>query len=180
MKKLNVIYFCICLVLIYSACSCGARKVNRQSTKEEIKTTVTDNSTTEKQTDTNVKTITTVKVDDKNETIIEETITEPSDNTKESFVIEKDGTKVILNNAKKTVRKTTQKNNTQSQSFGNSELVQKQAIKEQKSVKEVNVSKKENTSKQIDREAFNPFNLLWLLIPIGIIYYFYRRYKNII
>lgn len=179
MKKLNIIYLCFCAVLLYSACSCGARRVNKESNNEEIKTEVVDNSVTEKQTDTNVKTTTTINVDDKNETVTEETVYEPSNNTKESFVIEKDGTKVILNNAKKIVRKTTQNNNTKSELVNNIDELKKETVKEQKAVKQVVESKKQNSSKQIDKKAFSPFNLLWLLIPIGIIYVFYRIYKKL-
>jgi len=179
MKKLNIIYLCLCAVLLYSACSCGARRVNKESTKEEIKTEVVDNSVIEKQTDTNIKKTTTVKVDDKNETVTEETITEPIDASKESFVIEKDGTKLILNNAKKIVRKTTQNNNTKTELVNNIDEFKKEAVKEQKAVKQVVESKKQNSSKQIDKKAFSPFNLLWLLIPIGIIYVFYRICKKL-
>jgi ABC-type Na+ efflux pump permease subunit len=180
MKKINVIYGCLVFVLLVSMCSCGARKVNKQHAKEETKSEIVDNSVVEKQTDTNVKTTTIVKVDDKNETVTEETIMEPSDNTKESFVIEKDGTKVVLNNIKKTARKTTQKNNTQSQLSGNSEQVAKETVKEQKSVNNTITSKKENSVKNLDRKA-----IPWYYFVIGFsvlvlfFYFFGKRYKFI-
>jgi len=179
MKKKSVIYGCLIFVMLFAMCSCGARKSTVNKSKEENTQNVTDNSTTEKQSETNVKTATTVKTDDKNETVTEETEYTPQDASKESFVIEKDGTKVVLNNAKKIVRKTTQKNNTITASNTETQESKKETSKEQKAVKEVTASKKENISKQIDKKAFSPFNLLWFLIPIGIIYVFYRIYKKL-
>lgn len=164
--------------LFWLMCSCSARKVNKQSEKESTQTETIDNSVTEKQTHTNVKTTTETKTDDKNETVTQETIYEPANPSKESFIIEKDGTKVILNNAKKIVRNTTQKNNTQSQTNKYVDSVIKENAKEQKAIEQHYTTKKEKSSKIIDKEAFNWFNLLWFLIPIGIIYYFYKRYKK--
>lgn len=167
------------LSTIWLCFSCGARKTSKQSSKEEIKTEVTDNSVVEKQSESNVKTTTTVKTDDKNQTVIEETVIEPADKNKESFIIEKDGTKTVLNNVKKTTTKTIKINNTQTQSFGNSEQVQKEASKELKVIKQVNTYKKENSSKEVKKEQFNPFNLLWFIIPIALIWFLYRQYKKL-
>lgn len=160
-------------------CSCSARKVNKESSKEETKIEVLDNSTAETKTESKVKTETSIKVDDKNETVTEETTYKPEDPTKESFIIEKDGTKVILNNSSKTYKKTIQKNN--KVTVKESLTVQNKNIdsKQQKAVKQVSASKKQNSSKQVEKEAFNWFNLLLFLIPIAIIYIFYRKYKNL-
>ena len=179
MKKLDVIIGCIVFVILFAMFSCGARKVNKESSKEEIKTEAIDNSVIEKQSESNVKQTSTIKVDDKNETITEETITEPADNTKESFVIEKDGTKVILNNVKKIVRKTTQKNNVKTDKIENSEINQNSVSKEQKAVKHTNTSVKKENSKQVDKKQFNPLNLI--LISFGVLvllYAIYRVYKK--
>lgn len=160
--------------------SCGARKVSKQASKEETKSEVVDNSVTEKKIDTNVKTTTTVKVDDKNETVTEETTYSPSNPEKESFVIEKDGTKVILNNVNKTVKKTTQKNNTQTNKVQNSETTQNNAFKEQKDVKQVNTSIKKENSKQVDKKQFNPFvliiSIIGVLFLLYLIYWLYKKF----
>lgn len=179
MKKLNIIYGCLIFVFLVSMCSCGARKVNKSHTKEETKTELTDNSITEKKSETNVKTTITVNVDDKNENITEETIYEPEDPAKESFVIEKDGTKVVLNNVKKTVKKTTQKNNTAV--ISNTEVQEKQNItsKEQKAVINTNTTKKETKSKQVDKKQFNTFVLIVIgmfgLLLLWCVYRFYKK-----
>lgn len=175
MKKLNIIYGLLFFTLLVSMCSCGARKVNKTQSKEETTQTVTDNSTVEKKSETNVKTTKTVNVDDKNETVTEETIYEPKDPAIESFIIEKDGTKVVLNNTKKTVKKTTQKNNTQTNKVENSETKQNDAFKEQKSVKEVVEYKKENKSKETKKENFNWLSLWWIYIIILCLLYFFRK-----
>lgn len=159
--------------------SCGSRKVNVDKLKEETKTELTNNSTTEKQSETNVKTTTTVTTDDKNETVTEETVYEPKDPAKESFVIEKDGTKVVLNNAKKTVKITNQKNNTVVSSNSEHAAVKNNVYKEQKAVKQVNATKKETNSKQVDKKQFNPFVSICIvffgLILLWCIYRFYKK-----
>lgn len=179
MKKINIIYLCLCAVLLYSACSCGARRVIKESTKEEIKAELVDNSVTEKQTDTNVKTTTTINVDDKNETVTEETILEPADTSKESFVIEKDGTKVVLNNAKKIVRKTTQNNNTKTELVNNIDELKKEAVKEQKAIKQKEVSVKENSSKEIERKVIPWYYFIIVLAVLGIIYWILKKFRII-
>jgi len=179
MKKPLAIFL---LIVTYTIilCSCGARKVSTSSSKEETKAETIDNSKTEKQIDTNIKTATTIKVDDKNEMVTEETTISPEDNTKEAFIIEKDGTKVVFSNIKKTVRKTTQKNNTQSQLSGNSEQVAKEIVKQQKSVNNTITSKKENSVKNVDRKS-----IPWYYFVIGFsvlvlfFYFFGKRYKFI-
>jgi len=163
------------IIIIFAFCfvSCGARKVSKQSSKEETKTESIENSTIDKQVDTNVKTTTTVKIDDKNQTVTEETILEPANSSKESFVIEKDGTKVILNNAKKIVRKTTQNNNTKSETNQYVDSVQKEIEKEKKAIQKKYTTKKEITSKQVEKKQFNWFSLWWLyLIILGLLYFF--------
>lgn len=159
--------------------SCGARKVNKSSGKQEVKSEVLDKSIIKKESNTNVKTTTEIQTDDKNETVTEETVYEPSDNTKESFVIEKDGTKVVLNNAKKIVRNTKQKNNTVVSSNSEHAVVENNSSKEQKAVKQVNATKKENKQKQVDKKQFNPFVSICVglfgLILLWCIYRFYKK-----
>jgi len=167
------------LSLVWLFLSCSSRKVQIEKQKEETKTEITDNSVTEKQTETNVKTENTLKVDDKNESVTTETTYSPEDPAKEAYVIEKDGTKVVLNNVKKIVKTETKKNNTQTELVNKTDELKKEAEKEQKSVDQVNTSTKENKSKKAEKEPFNLFNPLWFLIPIAVIYYFYRKYKNL-
>lgn len=167
------------LSLVWLFLSCGSRKVQINKQKEETKTELTENSVTEKQIESNIKTETKLTVDDKNESVTTETIYSPEDPTKEAYIIEKDGTKFVLGNSKKTVKTETKKNNIQTEQFGKTEQLKKEAEKEQKSVEQVNTSTKENKSKKAEKEPFNWLNLFWFLIPIAVIYYFYRKYKNL-
>jgi len=180
MKKLNIIYGALIFVFLLSMCSCGARKSTVDKSKEQTEINTTDNSTKESVTETNVKETTMVKVDDKNQTITEETTLEPADNTKESFVIEKDGTKTVLNNAKKTVRKTTKNNNTAT--IKESLIVEnkKEAVNEQKEAERKEVSKKEIKSKQVDKKQFNPFvSIVIGLFGLLFLWCVYRFYKKL-
>lgn len=163
--------------LLLNSCA-GARKVNKESSKEETKTESIDNSTTKKQAETNTKTETKTNINDKNEITSQESIFEPIDPTKEASLVDENGKKTILNNIKKTTKTTIQKNNTATIKESLTVEIKKEAIKEQKAVKQVNTSKKENNVKNVDKKAFNPFNLLWLIIPIAIIIFLYRKYKK--
>lgn len=180
MKKTNVLIFCIIWVILFSLFSCGSRKVNKSQYKEETYSSTIIDRTFTGNTTTNVKTTTTVKTDDKNETVTEETTLEPADNTKESFVIEKDGTKVVLNNVKKTVKKTTKKNNTAVVKESLTTESKKESIKEQKSVTQVNTTKKETKVKQVDKKQFNPFVLMCIgLLGLILLWCVYRFYKKL-
>jgi hypothetical protein len=159
--------------------SCGARRVNKSHTEESTKTEVTDNSNTVTDKTTNVKTTTNTTTDYKNESITEETIYEPKNTSIEAYIIEKDGTKTVLNNATKTVRKVTKKNNTSTRA--NIAQVQntKQAVTEQKDVKHVSVSKKKVITKEVKKEAVSWYNWLWLLIIPVMFVVTYRIYKKL-
>jgi len=185
MKRLNLKDIGIALVLfVYISLialgmmSCSARKTQTEINKEEKKEVVVDNSVLEKKSETNVKETITNKVDDKNETVTEETVYEPKDESKESFIIEKDGTKTILNNAKKTVKKTTQKNNTQSESKVDSEITQKEASKDKKAIKLTDESKTYKKQKETKKEAFPWY--YWVLIAgvIATAIWLLNKYKD--
>lgn len=160
--------------------SCGSRKVSNEKVKEESNTVKVDNSTIEKQSESNVKISTSTKVDDKNETVIKETTYTPEDPTKESFVIEKDGTKVVLNNTKKTYKETTQKNNTHSESIEKSDDNKKESEIGKNAITENSTIKKESKIKKTEKEQFNWLSLWWLyLIIIAIVYFIWRKFIKI-
>jgi len=179
MKKTNIIIGLLFYVILISMCSCGARKSTVDKSKEQTQISTTDNSKTESTTNTNVKETTTVKVDDKNQTVTEETILEPADNTKESFVIEKDGTKTVLNNTKKTVRKTTKNNNTVVSSNIEHATNKKEVVKEQKAIQHKESTKKEIKSKETDRKAIPWWYFVIGIVVIGIIYYGFKKFRII-
>lgn len=181
MKKIFKILIAFLLAsTIWLLClSCGARKVNKEYLKEETKTELIDNSVTEKQTETNIKAETKLTVDNKNESVTQEESYEPIDPTKEASIIDSNGKKTILNNSKKIVKTEAKKNNTQSELLEKFDELKKEAQKEKKAVEQVNLSKKENSVKNVKKEQFNPFYLSLFLIPLLIIYIAYRKYKKL-
>lgn len=159
--------------------SCGARHVKKSESKEEIKTELTDNSTTEKQVESNIKIETKTNINDKNEITSKEDSYEPIDPTKEASLVDENGKKTILNNLKKITKTETKKNNTQIVAAESKTESKKEAVKEQKAIKQVSASKKENKAKEVKKEPFNPLRLLYIIIPIFIIYIIYRKYKQL-
>lgn len=157
------------ILLALVICSCGARKTDKTRTSVSSKMETTDNTIIEKQEESNVKVTENTKVDDKDETTTKESTYEPVDPTKPASVIEENGKKTVLDNAKKTTKETTQKNNTKTDSAKNTEKVEKKALAEKKGVTKKSDTKKANEEIHIDKKAWSVFNLLWLLIPIGLI-----------
>lgn len=158
--------------------SCGARKTDKQVSKEKIENDIVNNSVTEKQSESNVKENVVIKIDDKNKTVTEETTYSPEDPTKEAFIIEKDGTKVVLNNSKKTYKKTTQDNNTQSELKSDSEAKQKEAVKDKKDIKSSTNTDVVKKSSKTERDEVSMWNWAWLLIPIAFVIWLLRKYKD--
>ena len=158
--------------------SCGARKVDKQVLNEETEAIIVDNSVSEKESESNVKTTILTKVDDKNETVTEETIYQPEDPTKEAIITDEEGKKIILNNSKKTIKKITQKNNSQSESKSDSQIIEKEAIKDEKDIKASSNTNTVKKSSKTDRDAVSMWNWLWLLIPVVIIIWLFRKYRD--
>lgn len=173
MKKLILF-----LLLTIFLASCGARKVDKQVLNKEIEAKIVDNSVSEKESESNVKTTIITKVDDKNETVTEEIIYQPEDSTKEAIIIDENGKKIVLNNSKKTVKKTTQKNNIKSEYKYDSEIIEKEAFKDKKDIKALSNTNTIKKESKIDREAVSMWNWLWLLIPVGIIIWLFRKYRD--
>lgn len=158
--------------------SCGARKTDKQVSKEKTESNFVDNSVTEKDSESNVKENVVIKINDKNKTVTEETTYSPEDPTKEAYIIEKDGTKVVLNNSKKTYKKTIQDNNTKSELKADSEINQKEAVKEEKDIKVSNNTTVIKKSSKTERDAVSMWNWLWLLIPVAVLIWLFRKYKD--
>lgn len=148
MKKITLL-----LILVIFA-SCGTRKVQKSSIKEDTKT---EQATTEKKDITSNKEINTVINDESNE--IEVT---PIDTSKVLII----GGKTFKNAKIKIIHK---KINT---TIAKKETVQDLSTKQTKSL---NVSKSQSNTKVVERKS-NPFlPLLWLLIPASI--YLVWKYK---
>jgi len=146
------------LSLIWLLCSCGTRKVQKSSTKEETKTEVnaTVNNDIEKSTQTN--------------TVI-------NDESNEMEVIPLDTTKPLLINGKSyfnaKVKLTHRKAKT--------EITAKEVVKDlsKHETKAIITAKKQTRVKDTEKK-YNPFlPLLWLLIPAAILLVWKYKYKII-
>jgi len=181
MKKIfTILLFCLALALAMLFTSCGAFKKDKTKTEEVTKTENSNNSNLEKKEESNVKMTENTIIDDKNEIVIEETNYEPIDNTKPATIIDADGKETKLNNSKKTTRKTTHKNNTKTDNSKNSNEFHKSELSEQSESKGKTEVKKEAEAIKVDRKAWSVYNLLWLLIPIAIVYLAWKNKAKII
>ena len=176
--KLLITLLAVSMIFLFS--SCGSVKKDKTKTEEVTKTENSNNSNLEKKEESNVKITENTIIDDKNETVIEETNYEPIDNTKPATIIDADGKETKLNNSKKTTRKTTQKNNTKTDNSKNSNEFHKSELSEQSESKGKTEAKKEAEAIKVDRKAWSVYNLLWLLIPIAIVYLAWKNKAKII
>lgn len=176
--KLLITLLAVSMILL--CYSCGSVKKDKTKTEEVTKTENSNNSNLEKKEESNVKITENTIIDDKNETVIEETNYEPIDNTKPATIIDADGKETKLNNSKKTTRKTTHKNNTKTDNSKNSDEFYKSELSEQSESKGKTEAKKEAEAIQVDRKAWSVYNLLWLLIPIAIVYLAWKNKAKII
>lgn len=165
--------------LVWLFLSCGVRKLNKESSKEENKTESVSAENAHTQTQSNVKTETSIKVDDKNESVTTETIYKPEDPTKEAYIIEKDGTKTVLSNSSKTVKTETKKNNTQTNTEEKKEEAKQANYKEQNNVLVVEQTKKESKKKETENSRIPVWYWIIGIIILVIIYISYRIYKKL-
>lgn len=147
-------------MLCIALCSCGARKTDVSKTEITDKTVV----------ETNIKKTETVAVNDRDQTTTTEEVIEPIDATKEAVYVDKTGTKQILHNVKKRSVTTVKNNNT---------VTERKADEAVKVVEKKAVTQK-TKEKHIDKQQFNPFMLIWLIVPlIGIFIIYINRVKII-
>jgi FtsZ-interacting cell division protein ZipA len=178
--KLLVYSFLLIMSIIILFTSCSAVKKDKTTTKEEIKTETSNKSTVDKTEESNVKKTETTTVDDKNETITKETTYEPIDSSKPASITDPDGRKTDLNNSKKTTRETTQKNNSKTAVAKASDENHKAELSELSESDSKSEAKKADEAIQVDRKAWNYWNVLWLLIPAGVIYFVWKNKAKII
>jgi len=176
--KLLITALALSLALLF--CSCGARKAEKNRTKETIKAETSIAAVIEKKAESNVKKTENTIIDDKNETTTKETTYEPIDPSKPASIIEPDGRKTDLNNSKKTTRETTQKNNTKIDNSKKSDEFHKSELSEQSESKGKSEGKKAELAVNRERSAWSLWNLLWLIIPLAIVYWLWRNKTAII
>jgi DNA mismatch repair ATPase MutL len=165
----KILITALLLSLLFLVYSCGAKKIDKTKTKEEVKIETKAEAVTAKTEDTNVKKTENTTIDDKNKTVTKKTTYEPIDPSKPASITEPDGTKTDLNNSKKTTEETTQQNNTKTDNSKKSDEIYKSELLELSESNSKSEAKKASEEIKVNRTAWSLWNLLWLIIPIGII-----------
>ena len=178
-QKLNYILL-FAIAVAFALNSCGARKAEKTRTEDSVKTETSNDAIIAKKEESNVKKTETTTVDDKNETTTKETVYEPIDSSKPAVIVDPDGKETRLNNSKKTTREMTQKNNVKTDNLVNTVInTTSEALEKIKSESKSN-SKKTAELIKIDKKVWNVWNLLWLLIPVAVIYWVWKNKTKII
>lgn len=193
MKNDKIKYLLFWLLVISIAFllnSCGARKSEVLKKQEDSKTERTE--LVEKNTNTSISSTDTktetkqesTKVISENETVIEETTDTPIDGSAVSEIIHPDGTKTIFKNVIRTIKKTRSKNNQNAVSSFNqisNTASESKSNQIQQEKKQSNLLEKKSTSqkeKLVQKESWNVLNLLWLIIPVLLLYYLFKKYQS--
>jgi hypothetical protein len=170
----------IALILVFfMALSCGARKAEKTRTSEASKTETSNTSNIEKKEEATVKVIEKTTVDDKTKTRTKETSYKPIDPTKEASVTTPDGKKHNLNNAEIIIKETEQENNTKTDNSRNSSEFHKLELSEVSESGTKTAIKKDTEEIKVERSAWSGLNLLWGLIPLGLVLAWLNKSKII-
>ena len=182
-EKLNhILLGVLAALLVFAINACGARKKNTTKTEQSTTVESIDKSKIDKyeNTESNIKKLETVIINNQNQTTtIEETV-EPIDPTKEAFFTDKEGKKQSLVNGKKTTKTTIANNNNKSES---KKYITEATKSNKKESEAKNIKAKAETTKKaatvhVEREAVSLWNLAWLLIPFSL-YLIYRNWAKI-
>ena len=165
------------LVIFLFFFSCGSRKAEKLRIKEidTAQKTAIDNTKTTAE--LNVKQEVVKTTDNKDESVTETVLYTPIDPTQPATITDEEGKTHSLNNSSYKKERTTKKNNTVTTEKSNNEVTDKSEIL--KDLKELTKDYNSKDSEKIivERQAWSLWNLLWLLIPAGLIAVFFK-YKG--
>ena len=182
-EKINhILLGVLAALLVFAINACGARKKNTTKTEQSTTVESIDKSKIDKyeNTESNIKKLETVIINNQNQTTtIEETV-EPIDPTKEAFFTDKEGRKQSLVNGKKTTKTTVSNNNTKKKNKkkGAETIKTNKKESEAKEIKTKAETVKKAATLHVKREAVSLWNLAWLLIPFSL-YLIYRNWAKI-
>lgn len=162
---LTTFVFLLCMLF---AC-CGARKVEKTRSANLVKTESEIVDKTKTVAELNVKQEVIKVIDNKDESVTEVIIYTPIDQTKPAIIIDEKGNQHSLSNSVFRSEKVVRKNNTHTTENTNIGLTDKAEM--QKDLKELTSNFNESSSNNVvgERQAWSMWNLLWLLIPVGIL-----------
>lgn len=187
MKKL------LFILVLFSVLSCGSRKKDSSKKEESIKTDFSGifrnsgNSQEFLNLDFNFTKSSLTKGEQLFESEKEEFSIKPIDPSKPATYTGPNGKKHVLENAEMTnkkgkgISKTKSEKSENSQEFLKAELQKKAEQKAELEAKIIAEAKKREADLHLDRKAFSLWNLLWLLIPVGLFFvikFFVNKYKS--
>lgn len=186
----NVLFWIFIFSIAFLLNSCGARKSEVLKKQEASKTEKTE--LVEKNTNTSISATDTksetkqenTKVVAENETVIEETTDTPIDGSVVSEIIHPDGSKTIFKNVIRKTKKTRIKNNQNAVSsvnnFSNtvSEIKSNQVKQEKRQYNSIEKKSSSQKEKLVQKESWSVLNFLWLIVPVMVLYYLFKKYQS--
>jgi len=168
--KLTIVFFLfLAIMLLLSACGSRKVKATKSETTKEVK------QETKKEVDKKIEynVVKTLSIDSASNEIKETTKYEPVDPTKPSKVNDEEfiNTTIIK-------EKTTLKNDKKVKEETTDETVVEEA--ENLEATEAILETTKIDDRNVDREQFNYWKLLWLLIPLGIVIFLLKKYTKVL
>ncbi|MBC5840745.1 hypothetical protein H8R23_04950 [Flavobacterium sp. F-380] len=178
-QKINhVLFWIIVFTLTFVLNSCGARKAEKTRSTEETKNETTTAAILEKKEESAVKVEEKTTVIEKDNSKVVETSYRPIDPTKEATITTPEGKKHTLHNAEVVIKETTQDKERKTDTSIDSETTNKSELKEESESNNKAAAKKASEVIVIDKKAWSPVHLLWLLIPVLIVVFLFNKYKS--
>ena len=173
-KAILILSYCYLIAILIS---CGARKVDKRSVQEEIKTEQRKIVKTDLSIDSNTKIETKIYTNAETKEEIEETVISPIDGNKPAIY-----GKDTLNNASLTKRKI--KRNKDLKESNNTILSNdtKTTDKTIKTIEKAQQTKKSEQTKNIDKKQFDFIGQIlsywWLWLLVAIVIYLFKKYRK--
>lgn len=154
------------LFVLFAVYGCGARKKDKTHNEESVLVENLEKGFEKSKEQSNIKTDVDIKVNQVTGTVTKTTKIKPLDNTKQATVTDKQGKKIVLNNAEIEETETTTNQNTQSHGKVNTTSdTKKEATKQSEALKKA-ATKKTADSLNVKRESGGWSVILWLVIGL--------------
>lgn len=168
------ILFTIAVALSLVMNSCRSVKKDKSNLTESIKTEEVKTETETEKEESNVQKTEEIKTNSQTGTVTKKTTKRPADNTKPATVIDKHGNKTTLDNAVLEEEETTINNITTTDQKTALDIKHKKEKERQMAEEKKAEEKRKQDQLATDKTVFNFWQLLLLIIPVGI----YLIYKN--
>lgn len=173
-----VLLWLIAIIMALTLNSCRSVQKDKSNLTEIVKTEDVKNELEITKEESNIKKTDETKIDSQTGTVTKKTTTKPVDPTKPATTTDKEGNKKTLENAEITEEETTVNNKTVTDSKNAFEENLKKEMA--KSLEETNKALAEIDQKILNlQKKPNYWQLLWLIIPFGIIIYIFKNRKLI-